>query len=139
MYRTVAQLDSVMGLLAAWFPQLCTRFLLPNASIQGRPIYALRMRAGSGTNRRGVLVVGGLHARELMNPDAIVDLQLDLVRCYLNETGLVLGGQSFSALDIKVMVETLDIWMLPCANPDGREYVLNVDDMWRKNRRDNAG
>jgi hypothetical protein len=37
------------------------------------------------------------------------------------------------------MLETLDIWMLPCANPDGREYVLNVDDMWRKNRRDNPG
>jgi murein tripeptide amidase MpaA len=139
MYRTVAQLDSVMGLLAAWFPQLCTRFLLPNASVQGRPIYALRMRAGGGTNRRGVLLAGGLHARELMNPDAIVDLQLDLVRCYLNETGLVLGGKTFSALDIKVMLETLDIWMLPCGNPDGREYVLNVDDMWRKNRRDNPG
>ena len=139
MYRTVAQLDSVMGLLSAWFPQLCARFLMPNASIQGRPIYALRMRAGTGTNRRGVLLVGGLHARELMNPDAIVDLQLDLVRCYLNETGLVLGGRTFSALDIKVMLETLDIWMLPCGNPDGREYVLNVDDMWRKNRRDNPG
>ena len=74
-----------------------------------------------------------------MNPDAIVDLQLDLVRCYLNETGLVLGGLTWSAEDIKVMLETLDIWMLPCANPDGREYVMTADDMWRQNRRDNPG
>ena len=139
MYRTVAQLDSVMELLAAWFPQLCTRIELPNQSIQGRPIYALRMRAGGGTDRRGVLLVGGMHARELMNPDAIVDLQLDLVRCYLNETGLVLGDLTWSADDIKVMLETLDIWMLPCANPDGREYVMTVDDLWRKNLRDNPG
>lgn len=139
MYRTVAQIDSVMELLAAWFPQLCTRIELPNRSIQGRRIYALRMRAGGGSNRRGVLLVGGMHARELMNPDAIVDLQLDLVRCYLNETGLVLGGLTWSAEDIKVMLETLDIWMLPCANPDGREYVMTVDDMWRQNRRDNPG
>jgi murein tripeptide amidase MpaA len=128
-----------MGLLAAWFPQLCTRIELPNRSIQGRRIHALRMRAGGGSNRRGVLLVGGMHARELMNPDAIVDLQLDLVRCYLNETGLVLGGLRWSAEDIKVMLETLDIWMLPCANPDGREYVMTVDDMWRQNRRDNPG
>ena len=35
------------------------------------------------------------------------------------------------------MMETLDIWMLPCANPDGREYVMNHDELWRKNRRDN--
>ena len=139
MYRTVAQLDSVMGLLAAWFPQLCTRVLLPHRSVQNRPIYALRMRAGDGGGRRGVLLVGGMHARELMNPDAIVELQLDLVTSYLNETNLVLGGRTWSALDIKTMLETLDIWMLPCANPDGREYVLNVDDLWRQNRRDNPG
>jgi len=139
MYRTVAQLDSVMGLLAAWFPQLCTRVLLPNRSIEGRPIHALRMRAGTDSNRRGVLLAGGMHARELMNPDAIVELQLDLVTSYLNGTNLVLGGRTWSALDIKTMLETLDIWMLPCANPDGREYVLNADDLWRQNRRDNPG
>jgi murein tripeptide amidase MpaA len=139
MYRTAAQLDAVMGLLAAWFPQVCTRVLLPHRSIEGRAIHAFRMRAGSGSNRRGVLIVGGMHARELMNPDAIVDLQLDLLTSYLNGTGLVLGGRAWSAQDIKVMLETLDIWMLPCANPDGREHVLTVDDLWRQNRRDNPG
>ena len=139
MYRTVAQLDSVMGLLAAWFPQLCTRMELPNRSIQGRRIYAFRMRAGPGTNRRGVLLVGGMHARELMNPDAIVDLQLDLVTSYLNGTDLVLGGRRWLASEIKIMLETLDIWMLPCANPDGRTYVQTVDDLWRQNRHDNPG
>ena len=140
MYRTVAQLDSVMGTLAAFFPQLCTRVELPNRSVEGRPIYASRIRAGGGTNRRGVLIVGGMHARELMNPDAIVELQLDLVLSYLNETGRAYGDAKWSALDIKVMMETLDIWILPCANPDGREFVMFGDDkMWRQNRRDNPG
>jgi len=139
MYRTVAQLDAVMKFLADFFPQLCTRVELPNRSIQGRPIYALRMHAGSNSNRRGVLIVGGMHAREMMNPDAIVDLQLDLVTSYLNETHIKIGGRVWEALDIKVMLEMLDIWMLPCANPDGREYVMNVDTLWRKNRRDNPG
>ena len=113
MYRTVSQLDSVMGLLAAFFPDLCSRVELPNRSIQGRPIYALRMRAGGGLARRGVLLVGGMHARELMNPDAIVELMLDLALSYLNETGRSYGGASWSALDVKIMLETLDIWILP--------------------------
>lgn len=139
MYRTVAQLDSVMGTLAAFFPQLCQRVELPNRSHQGRPIYALRLRAGGGGNRRGVLIVGGMHARELMNPDAIVELQMDLVLSYLNQTGRSYGGAHWSALDIKVILETLDIWMLPCANPDGREYVITTDNLWRQNRRDNPG
>ena len=128
-----------MELLATLFPQLCTRIQLPNSSILGRPVYASRLRAGTGSNRRGVLLVGGMHARELMNPDAIVELQLDLVTSYLNGTDLVLGGRTWSALDIKVMLETLDIWMLPCANPDGRERVMDGDDLWRQNVRDNPG
>lgn len=139
MYRTVPQLDSVMRNLAASFPQLCARFLLPNRSVLGTRIFALRIRAGSASNRRGVLIIGGMHARELMNPDAIVELQVALVVSYLLGTGITLGNRTWSATDIKIMLETLDIWTLPCANPDGRQYVLNQDDLWRKNRRDNPG
>ena len=136
MYRTVAQINSVMGFLAAAFPQMCTRIEAPHKSVQGRPIFLLRIQGGSATNRRSILIVGGMHARELMNPDAIVDLQLDLMLAYLNGTGITIGGRSWSALDIKVLIESLDIWMLPCANPDGREFVMSSDDMWRENRRD---
>ena len=139
MYRTVAQLDSVMDILATFFPAVCTRVEMPNRSVLGLPIYALHIHAGSSTNRRSVLIIGGMHARELMNPDAIADLQLDLVTAYLNERGITLGGRSWSDTEIKIMLESLDIWMLPCANPDGREYVLNVDNLWRQNRRDNPG
>ena len=69
MYRTIAQLDAAIDLLVNTKPDLCTRVALHN-SVEGRPIFALRLRAGGGTNRRGILIVGGMHARELMNPDA---------------------------------------------------------------------
>jgi murein tripeptide amidase MpaA len=139
MYRTVAQLDSLTGFLAAWFPQICTRIALPNPSVQGRTVYALRLRAGPGGNRRGVLLVGGTHSRELMNPDAIVELGVAMVVSYLLGSDIVLGGRTWPASDVKLMLDTLDIWLVPCSNPDGREYVLTVDDLWRKNRRDNPG
>ena len=112
---------------------------MPPRSVQGRPIFALRIHAGTATNRRAVLIVGGMHARELMNPDAIVELQLGLVAAYLNETGLRFGNRRWSADEIRVMIESLDVWTLPCANPDGREYCQTVDDLWRKNRRDHPG
>ncbi|MDQ0946116.1 murein tripeptide amidase MpaA [Streptomyces phaeochromogenes] len=139
MYRTVPQLDSLTSLLATWFPQLCTRTQLPEPSVQGRPVFALRLRAGGGGNRRGVLFVGGTHARELMNPDALVELAVDLVVSYLNGTDVVYGGRTWTAQDVQLILESLDLWFVPCSNPDGRTKVLTVDNMWRKNVRDNPG
>jgi murein tripeptide amidase MpaA len=139
VYRTVAQLDSLSSLLAAWFPGYFTRILLPEPSVQGRPVYALRLRAGGGGERRGVMVVGGTHSRELMNPDAIIELAVDLFVSHANGTDIVYGGRRWAAADIKLILETLDLWLVPCMNPDGREYCMTVDNLWRKNRRDNAG
>lgn len=140
MYRTIAQLDAVIDSLVSTKPDLCTRVALNN-SVEGRPIHALRLRAGGGADRRGILIVGGMHARELMNPDAIIELALDLTEAYTSETGLAYGGAEWSAFDVKIMMETLDIWMLPCANPDGRNHVMKPggDWFWRMNRRDNPG
>ena len=140
MYRTIAQLDDAMASLVDAKPDLCTSVNLHN-SVENRPIRALRLRAGGGTNRRGILIVGGMHARELMNPDAIIELAIDLADAYTNQAGLSYGGASWSAHQIRTMIETLDIWLLPCANPDGRHHVMKPggDWFWRMNRRDNPG
>jgi hypothetical protein len=140
MYRTVAQLDAALQTLVMTRPDLCSRVRLGD-SIEGRPIYALRLRAGGAENRRGILIVGGMHARELMNPDAIIELAYDLAQAYAGQTVLAYGGAEWSALDVRVMMETLDIWMLPCANPDGRNHVMKPGGVWfwRMNRRDNPG
>ncbi len=139
MYRTVAQLDSLIRLLASWFPAYFTLIPLPEASVGGRPVLALRLRAGGGGERRGVLVVGGTHARELMNPDAIIELAVDLMVSHGNGTDIVYGGRTWPANEIATILESLDLWLVPCINPDGREHVMTVDNMWRKNRRDNLG
>jgi murein tripeptide amidase MpaA len=139
MYRTVAQLDALTQLLASWFPGYFTRVQLPETSVQGRPVHALRMRAGGAGDRRGVLVVGGTHARELMNPDAIVELAVDLLVSHANGTDIVYGGRRWSVSEVRLILETLDLWLVPCTNPDGRVHAMTVDRMWRKNRAVNAG
>src|SRR5690242_11673297 len=100
MYRTVDQLDSLTRFLATWFPAYFRRIQLPEPSVQGRPVFALRLRAGTGPERRGVLLVGGTHARELMNPDAIAELAVDLFTSYVKKSDLVYGGQRWPAADI---------------------------------------
>ncbi len=139
MYRSVGQLDSLSQLLASWFPGYFMRFALPEPSVQGRSVFALRLRAGGGGERRGVMVVGGTHSRELMNPDAIIELAVDLFVSHVTGSDITYGNRTWSAADIKLILETLDLWLVPCMNPDGREYVMNVDNLWRKNRRDNPG
>jgi murein tripeptide amidase MpaA len=139
LYRTPEQLDIITGAFATVFPGLFTRELLPHSSIGGLPIYATRMRGGKSYWRRTVLITGGLHARELMNPDAIVDLLVDLCVAYQNGTGISYGNRTWTDREIKSMVESLDIWMIPCVNPDGRQRVMDGDCLWRKNIRDNEG
>jgi murein tripeptide amidase MpaA len=139
MYRSVAQLDSLSGLLAGWFPGFFTRLALPEPSVQGRTVFALRLRAGGGGERRGVMVVGGTHSRELMNPDAVIELAVDLFVSRATGSDITYGNRTWSAADIKLILDTLDLWLVPCMNPDGREYVMNVDSLWRKNLRDNPG
>lgn len=139
MYRTVTQLDQVLATLAAAFPQHATVVTLPEPSVEGRPVRALRLRVGGGAERRAVLFVGGTHARELMNPDAIVELAVDLLVSQANGTDVAYGGRTWPAADVALVLAALDLWLLPCLNPDGRHHVMTADDMWRKNRRDNPG
>lgn len=133
MYRRSADIEAINRDLADSFPALVERIEL-DPSKEGREISAIRIRGGDLEQRRGVLLVGGVHARELMNPDLLVEAAIDLVDHYLSATDWVLGGQRWPAEVIRLIVETLDIVILPNANPDGREYVFDAFRMWRKNR-----
>jgi murein tripeptide amidase MpaA len=140
MYRTVDQIDGILETFAEWFSALCKTVELPERSVEGRKVLALRMRAGSTSgSRRAVLVVGGTHARELMNPDAIIELIADLIGSYLGASDLHFGSAKFTSTEIGIILESMDLWFVPCVNPDGRNHVMSSDDMWRKNRRLNTG
>ena len=82
--------------------------------------------------------MAGHHARELINPDALVGLAYKLCWAYKNNIGITLGSTQWSADYIRTLVEGLDIFILPLLNPDGREYVRLYDQWWRKNRGFNA-
>lgn len=133
MYYSSAAIEFATGLITGAFTWV-DRIQLED-SHEGRPISALRIHAGSATNRRAVMFVGGTHARELMNPNLLVELVLELIKSYQSGSDIVLGDRVWPAKWIEIYMEALDIIVVPNVNPDGREYVLNTDPMWRKNRR----
>jgi murein tripeptide amidase MpaA len=85
--------------------------------------------------------MAGAHARELVNPDAVLATGVKLCEAYGTSTGLTFGGKAFDAADIQSIVDQSDIILFPLVNPDGRAHVQapNGQPMWRKNRNPNTG
>jgi carboxypeptidase T len=135
-YLTSTAVEKAVQWLATTYPSIATVYPLPETSYEGRVVRALKIASGEGS-RTGILFLGGVHARELVNPDLLVSLAADLCSAYMGGTGLTYGGKSFDAQTIKLIVEALDVWIFPLVNPDGRAYVQapNGDVWWRKNRR----
>lgn len=145
-YMSVAAIDAAIDHVAATFPALARIIVLPERSVEGRPIRALRIAGGNGADtvpdtRVGVLFVGGTHARELVNPETLVEFALRLCAARAAGTGLAFGPKNYTATDVQLAVDGLSIVILPMANPDGRNHcmVAGGDPMWRKNRARNPG
>jgi carboxypeptidase T len=141
-YLSVSAINRALSTMPVTFPDLCTKIILPEKSIELRSVLAVKLAKGTGPKRRGVLFLGGVHARELINPDLLVALALKLCQAYTDGTGLTFGGKVFEADTIKLLIENLDIFIMPLVNPDGRAFVQQTtggDAMWRKNRNPNPG
>jgi murein tripeptide amidase MpaA len=139
-YLAESSIDNLILLIQNVYPDFCKVINL-ESSRENRAIRAIKMGKGSGKDRRGVLFVGGIHARELLNPDALVYFAFNLAYAYNENEDFVLGGRTYSAAFVKMIIENMDIFILPLVNPDGRAFVLtpNGDRMWRGNRAPNPG
>jgi murein tripeptide amidase MpaA len=138
-YLTASAIERSLHYMAGTYPSICQLILMPEKSVERRNIRAIKLGKGTGANRRGVLFLGGVHARELVNPDLLVSLALKLCQSYTAGTGLTFGGKSFESSTIKLLIDAMDIFFLPLVNPDGRAFVQSPsgDAMWRKNRNPN--
>lgn len=139
-YLSTASIESCLQYLASTYPAICQLIVLPELSVEGRTSRAVKIASGGG-ERHGVLLIGGVHARELVNPDTLLAWSLDLCDAYTNNTDLTYGPKVYAASTVKLMVEALDIIVFPLVNPDGRVFVQSAagDPWWRKNRSPNPG
>ena len=145
-YMSVAAIDAAIDHVAATFPALARTIALPERSVEGRLVKALWIAGGSAAGsmpdaRVGVLFVGGIHARELINPETLTEFALRLCTARANGTGLAFGPKTYTSNQVQLVVDALSILILPMANPDGRNFCLVAggNPMWRKNRAQNPG
>jgi carboxypeptidase T len=94
------------------------------ASLDGRPLYALRVGNPEGTP---MLINGTQHAREWIAAMATTCVADRMVREYESNEA------------IRQFVDTTELWIVPVVNPDGYQYSWGQDRYWRKNRRDGYG
>ena len=134
-YLNVGEIESALEALAASYPDRSQLIALPNPTPEGRQSHALRIGPAGADGTATVVVIGGMHAREWVPPDALVYLSADLLEAHSLGTGLRYGGQSFSATEIGDLVEEGLVVLFPCVNPDGRHHSQTAAPMWRKNRR----
>jgi murein tripeptide amidase MpaA len=134
-YLNVEEIEAALDALAASYPDVTERIPLLNRTSEGRQSHALRIGQADARAGDAVVVTGGMHAREWVPPDALVNLAADLLEAYARGTGLRYGGQRFSADNIRTVVEELQLVLFPCVNPDGRHHSQTAESLWRKNRR----
>jgi carboxypeptidase T len=135
-YLNVAEVETALAAVAASpndsFTQLLT---LPKKTWENRACHALKIGKGSGTNRPGIYFLGGVHAREWGSCDILINFVQLLTHAFQSNSALTIGSKTYTAAQIQSIVNTKDIYVFPQANPDGRNYSMTKEAMWRKNRR----
>lgn len=135
MYLNVTEIESALAALAAAYPTTSELIATPHATHEGRTTHVLRVGALGAHAADGLLLLGGVHAREWVPPDALVAFAADLLEAYATGTGLAYGGASYPADQVRTLLETRNVFVFACVNPDGRAHSQAVAASWRKNRR----
>src|SRR3954451_15539680 len=134
-YLNVDEIEAALDAFAASYSNVAEVIALPNPTVEGRWSHVLRIGPEDGAGTPAIVLTGGVHAREWVPPDALVNLAADLLEAHSRGTGLRYGGKRFSADNVRTVVESLQLILFPCVNPDGRHHSQTADPMWRKNRR----
>ena len=73
-----------------------------------------------------ILLAAQHHARELNSTHMVLRAAQRVLAGYAGDPAL------------QALVDGHELWFVPCVNPDGNDHVWNVDQNWRKNRRNNG-
>ena len=167
-YMKSTQVGAHLDALAAAHPTFCTRsgpadWGPGRVGASSGYVKIAASTPDSPPARWGVLLTGGVHARELAPPDALVSLLEKMVAAYAAKTSITypswtdpVGGIVYDAFTIpwpwvRKVVENLDLYVAPLVNDDGRDFALTplppgtsvatqeLHKGWRKNRRPAPG
>lgn len=129
LYHSFAETVAELQDISARHPGI-TRLEVIGQSVEGRPLYALKISDHAQTDEWGepaVLIFALTHAREHLSTEVALDVIHLLTEGY---------GQSG---ELTNLINQREIWVLPDINPDGDVYDVESGyyRFWRKNRRPN--
>ena len=131
-FFTLNEINARLDTMYMLYPNIITQKFQIGTSIQGRPIYAVKISDNPNINENEPQVQFNalIHARE---PQAMMTIMYYMY--YLLEN---YGTDP----EVTYLVNNREIYFVPCINPDGYEYNRqtnpNGGGMWRKNRRVNG-
>jgi len=131
-FYTLSEVTAELDSMRLLYPQLVTQKVSIGNTIEGRPIYMVKISDNPDINENEpeVLYTALHHARE---PESI--MQLIYFMYYLLEN-------YYTDPSVQYLVDNRELYFIPVVNPDGYEYnhqtYPNGGGMWRKNRRNNG-
>jgi hypothetical protein len=132
-YYTVAEIEAAIDAQVAAFPTLARKVdisALPGGVLthEGRHIYALVVSDNVATeeDEPAIVLAAQHHARELNSPVMVIGAMQRILSGYATDATL------------RAIVDGNELWFVPMVNPDGVNHVWTVNDLWRKNRRNNG-
>jgi hypothetical protein len=129
-YHTYAEVTSETAAIAQRYPSLVSRISL-GTSYEGRQIWALKISDNVATDEAEpeVLFTANQHAREHLTVEMAMYLLNELTAMYATDP------------QIRSLVDSREIWIVPTMNPDGAEYDVATGSyaLWRKNRQPTPG
>jgi hypothetical protein len=132
-YFTTAEIVAELNALAAANPtlaQVVDVTAMPGAARthNNQQIWALKVsdNATSDEPEPAILIAGQHHAREVNAPYMVIGAMRRVLQLYATDPAM------------RQAVDEHEIYFVPCVNPDGVDHVWNVDNLWRKNRRNNG-
>lgn len=133
IYKTYTEIEQELSKLAQNFPSLVRLFYWTGQTIEncdgkrrpGRKIYAVKVSANPQQNdpEPEVAFLGVHHARELITGYQTMRLLHALTDGYATDN------------QIKKLVDTREVWVIPVVNPNGYERAVANQVDWRKNTR----
>ncbi len=127
LYHTYSEMNSEIHSLAAAYPAIAKVTSL-GTSIEGRDLWAVKIsdNVGQDEEEPAIVLMGAHHAREWISVETPFLIAKYLLEKYASNS------------QIKEYVDNAEIWIVPMVNPDGHQYSVTTDRLWRKNRRDNG-
>lgn len=130
IYHNYQETVDLLRQLAAAHPDVASLFSM-GKTVEGRDMWCLRLnnseRGLAPSSRPGAFFMGNLHAREHLTNEVVLLLAAWLLE-HKNDA------------EVKKYLSTLDVYIMPMANPDGAEYDVKTGSYqyYRKNLAKNS-